>query len=479
MKKWLTQYKALSPAIKASLWFMVCSIVQKGISFFVVPIYTRMLTTEEYGVFNVYLSWTSIVYIFATLNIHAGVFNNGMVKYEKKRDVFTSAVQGLSTTTCLGTSFLLFSCKDIIEKYAHLNSFLLLLMMIQIFFNASFNYWIARKKFEYKYRGIVVATITLAITTPILAILFMNLVPNHTDGFVLGTVIAQSMIGVFLYYSNCITGKVFYNKEIWKYCFLFNLPLIPHYLSYVILGQADRIMIENICGASDAGIYSLAYQISLVINLVTNAIDGSFNPWTYQKLKREDFQSIRSVSTYLILIFAIGVIGLTLVAPEILLIIAPVDYQSAKWVIPPVVAGCFFLFVAGTFMRVEFYHERNKIIMVASTLTAISNIVLNAIFIPMYGFIAAAYTTLFSYMLFSIFHYLVMLDTCKKQKYEMIPYDGKLIAIITVGTSFLAIAFMLLYPYPLVRYALVILIIIFTIIKKNRIITIIKEIKNK
>lgn len=453
--------------------------LQKGISFFVVPIYTRMLTTSEYGVYNIFLSWASIVYIFATLNMHAGVFNNGMVKYENKRNYFTSAVQGLSTITCIITAIVLLTVSRLIEEYARLSIALVILMIMHAFFNASYNYWIAKKRFEYQYCGIVAATLIIALGTPILAITLMKIISVHSDGIIIGTVIAQAVVGLVLYIFNFLKGRVFFDKEIWKYCLLFNLPLIPHYLSYVVLGQADRIMIDNICGSSDAGIYCLGYQLSLIINLVTNAIDGSFNPWTYQKLKEKQYQQIRRVTTYFILLFAIGVVGLSLAAPEIMLIIAPPAYQNAKWVIPPVVAGCFFMFVAGIFMRVEFYHERNKIIMVASSLTAIANIILNTIFIPMYGFIAAAYTTLVSYVLFCAFHYFVMLDTCKMQQYEVIPYDGKLIAIITSITTLLAIAFILLYPYPVVRYAFFMIIMLFSFFKKDRIIYFIKEIRNR
>lgn len=478
MRLW-EKYRRLQVTIKASLWFMICSLIQKGISFFTVPIYTKILTTSEYGVYSVYLSWESIVYILATLNLNAGVFNNGMIKYEDKRDVFTSATQGLSTILCIIVAAILLFFSDIVEKFSRLSPYIIMLMMIHVFFSASYNYWITKKKFEFQYRGIVVATLVVALGTPVLAIMLMSTMDVKSDGIILGTVIAQSAVGLVLYILNYIKGKKFFDREIWKYCLSFNLPLIPHYLSYVVLGQSDRIMIDNICGSSDAGIYSLAYQLSIVINLVTNAIDGSFNPWTYQKLKSKDYQSIRSVSTYLILLFSIGVIGLTLIAPEILLIIAPIEYQAAKWVIPPVVAGCFFLFVAGTFMRVEFYHERNKIIMVASTVTAIVNIVLNALFIPIFGFIAAAYTTLFSYMLFALFHYLVMLDTCKKQGYKSFPYDGKMIGLITVITTALAVAFMILYPYPLIRFLIVALIIIGVAINKDKVIILFKEIKSR
>lgn len=82
-EKVFAKYRNLPEAVKASLWFTICSILQKGISFITVPIFTRMLSTEEYGIISLFGAWQSILTIFATLNLSNQIFNNGMVKYEK------------------------------------------------------------------------------------------------------------------------------------------------------------------------------------------------------------------------------------------------------------------------------------------------------------------------------------------------------------------------------------------------------------
>jgi O-antigen/teichoic acid export membrane protein len=106
----IKKYKNLPDGVKASLWFTICSILQKGISFITVPIFTRMLSTEEYGVISLFSSWQSVLSIFATLNLSYQIFNNGMVKYENDRDGYTTAMLGLSnlTTTILFVVYLIF-----------------------------------------------------------------------------------------------------------------------------------------------------------------------------------------------------------------------------------------------------------------------------------------------------------------------------------------------------------------------------------
>ena len=83
-KGWM-RVKQLSPAVKASLCFAVFSMLQKGISLITVPLFTRLLTTEQYGQFTLYQSWLSLVTIFATLYLYYGVFNNDMTKYKQDR----------------------------------------------------------------------------------------------------------------------------------------------------------------------------------------------------------------------------------------------------------------------------------------------------------------------------------------------------------------------------------------------------------
>ena len=88
-------------AAKASLWFAVCSIVQKCIGLIVIPIYTRLLSEPEYGDYVVFQSWTEIAAILITLNLGSYVFFNGMMKYEDDRDGFAASMLGLTGATGL------------------------------------------------------------------------------------------------------------------------------------------------------------------------------------------------------------------------------------------------------------------------------------------------------------------------------------------------------------------------------------------
>ena len=103
----ISKYKGLSVQAKSAIWFVACSLLQKGISFITVPIFTRIMTPVEYGDNSLYLSWLQIMTIVTSLYLFCGTFDNAMSKFEEDRDRYISSMQGLSLVIW-GIVFLVF-----------------------------------------------------------------------------------------------------------------------------------------------------------------------------------------------------------------------------------------------------------------------------------------------------------------------------------------------------------------------------------
>lgn len=457
IRKLILYYKRASNAVKATLWFALCTCIQKGIQFLTVPLFTRLLTTQQYGQFSLYQSWYSLLFIFATLNLSYGVFNNGMVKYPQDRWRYLSSMQGLSTaiTATLLVGYLIFS--EFWNKILNLPTIVVLAMFLEFLMAPALSFWSAKQRFEYKYRAMVGVTLTIAFLSPTIS--FLAVTASAQKGLVriLSFSLVNSCVGLLFYIYNACQGKKFYVKEYWLYAIRFNVPLIPHYLSMMVLSQADRIMIGKFYGTGEVAIYSVAYTISLAMNVVMSSINSTFIPWTYQKCAKKDFEKIKKLSNILLLGFALISYLPILFAPEVVSIMAPQEYQAAVWVIPPITASVYFTFLYSLFANIEFYYEENKFVMIASTLAALMNILLNAIFIPLCGYVAAGYTTLICYILLSIAHYIFVAKVYKKHADGKKVYDLKIIILLSsvylVGTG----GIMLLYHYPFIRYTALIL----------------------
>lgn len=445
------KYSNLSAPVKASMWFTVCNIVQKGISFLTTPIFTRLLTTEQYGEFTLYSSWYQIISIFATLNLFYGVYNNGMTKYSDSRKQFTSSIQGLSTTVTIILFLIYIVSYEFWNELIGLSTLYMVAMFIELLFVPAYNFWSAGQRYDYKYKSLIAVSLFIAIGSPLLGIIAVINTEYKAEARILTLVVIQILVGAIFYIYNLKEGKRVFDKFYWKYALCFNLPLIPHYLSSIILGHSDRIMIANMVGKSEAALYGVAYNVALMMNIVTSAINNSFTPYMYKELKKENYEGIKKNSNLLIMF--VGIISLITITlgPEIIMIIASPEYKDAMWVIPPIAASIYFMFLYPIFSNVEFYFDKTIYIMVASCFGAVLNIGLNYILLPNFGYYVAGYTTLFCYMIYAFAHYFFASYLSRKEKISGKLFDNKVICMISVALIVAMGGLLILYNYTLLR----------------------------
>lgn len=478
LEKLKNRYLTLAQPVRASFWFMVMNVIQKGIQFLVTPMYTRLLTTEEYGYYSIYTSWSSIVAVLATLNLGAGVFNNGMLKYKDHREKFISSIQGLGNIATIGVFLVIFLLHKQMTLWSGLDMPILVGMFWLMIFNPAFSYWSQYQRYMYSYKRLLFATLILVIFIPAISLGLIFVIPDRKYAVIFGNIIVQVMVGMFFYMHNLLAGKELYVKEYWIFALRFNIPLIPHYLAAIVLGQADRIMINMYCGQSKTGIYSLTYTISLMLNIIINAIMATYTPWTYQEMKSKSYKRIGTYSNYILIMLGGIVLLGVMIAPELIAFLGTSEYMEAKWIIPPVMMSCYYTILYSLFANIEFYFEKSVAVMMASVIAAGVNILLNAFFIPRCGYIAAGYTTMICYLLLVIMHYCFMKKVCMEKSVPEI-YNIKFIGVFSAIITFVSIALMLTYNSRILRNSLVSLILILFVIERKKIGEIIKQLREK
>lgn len=481
LRKLLNKYNSISPAVKMAFWFLVCSFLQKGIGFLTTPIFTRVMLEEEYGRFSIFNSWSSIVSTFVSLNIAGNCYTRGLVVNEKDKDRFGSTLQGLLTTCVLISAILFFLFRSFVFSITGLTPVLMALMLIEILLTNAFNFYYNRKRVEYDYKPIVAITIAFTILRPVLSVVAVQLADtsHQVEARAISIAIVNAVLFIPLYFYTLLKGKKFFNKEYWKYAMLFCVPLIPHYLSSVILNQADRIMISHYIGDAEAAYYSVAYTLAGIMGFFNTAVAQSFDPWIYQSLKEKKLDRIGSISYRITVFIALINFLVVLIAPEILSILAPENYNAALYVIPPVTISVFFMFMYNLFATFQFFYKKTKWIAIGSCIGAVLNVILNAVFIPLFGFIAAGYTTLVCYVLFGVSHYYFMLKVSNEFLDGYRVYSAKIIfgiGILLVVLCGIAIA---LYQLPIARYAIILGMVCIVAIKKNTLIELFHNISLK
>ena len=457
-----------SPA-KAAIWYTISSIVQKGIGMFFIPVYVHLMSTEEYGTYTLFQSWEGIVMIFTTLNLAAYVFNNCIARSEYDREKITGIFLGLIyILTVLSCIIFVFFLREFEILFGLSGKYIIAMVFDSAFF-VCIDLWYAMKRFDYKYHGVVIITFLISITNMSAGIIAVYYSEEKAFAAIIIKLVIQGIIAVSLSASVFVKGRKIFSFSIWKYALCFNIPLIPHFLSSKILQQADRIMIEKFCGISQAGIYGFSYKISEAMIIFNSALLASLIPWTYKKLKEKKFAEIQD--KVFITIFFVGSLNILfiLLAPEVVAILGTEEYKEAIYIIPPVACSCFLMYLFNVFVNVTYFYEHNKLVVLASIIAAIVNVVLNYVFIPSYGYLSAGYTTLISYICLAVVHGVIYKYTLKLEGINTQVYNLRKILIFSISIIMTGILSSFLYQYYFARYVIVVLLFVILFIKKDKI----------
>lgn len=455
-------------AVKVSAAYAVCSIILRCLSFITLPLFTRLLTKEQYGQGTIYSSWSGVLSIFITLNLAYGSFSTAMVKYEKYRDEYISAIQGIFVMFA-GVFFMIYiPFRSFWNQLFELPTLFVIIMVLEILVSNAIQLWSGKKRFEFKYKSVVVITLLGAVLSSVLAYIFVLCIEERGYARILGCATGNILIGSFIFVSNFAKGKKIYDKEFWKFALGFNLPLLAYYLSQIIFNTSDRIMISHMSGTGDAAMYGVAYGFAMMISFVLNAINNSYIPWLYGKIKDGKGEENKLVSIVITILMAVMILFIIWFAPEIILIMAGRQYASAVYVVAPVAMSLLLLFYSQLFINIEFYYEEKKMLVWASIGAAVLNIFLNYLLIPVLGFVAAGYTTLISYIVFAVSNYFAMKAIILKRELPDNLYDYKLLIFLFILFMILGFAGVALYEWiiPRIFITVTVLIIIFGYRKK-------------
>ncbi len=480
IEKLRNKYINLSLPIKAAFWYTICNFMNKAISLLSTPIFTRILTEEQYGTYSIFQSWVNILIIFTSLNIFLTSYTKGLVKYKNDTDNFTSSQLGLMfTLTCfIGITIILNI--DFFGKIFDLPPAILLGMLIQLLTMPVLELWFARERFDYKYKKIIFITIGVNVVSLVISIISILNTNYKVEARVFSDGVAKLLFTLPLLILMLSKSKKIYKKEYWKYALAFNIPLIPHYLSNYILTQSDRIMIGRIVGNAEAAYYSVTYTISTVAVLLITSTNNALTPYIFKSIENKKYENIKKNMNPIVLLMAMLVVVIMGFAPEIIRVFAGKNYLDAVYVIPPVAASVFFIYVYSLFSNIEYYYQKTFLIAIATTFSAILNVLLNYFGINLFGYHAAAYTTLICYICLAIFHYIAY----KKVLKEKLPnvksiYDLKVICTCSIFVLFAMFIIGITYDVYVIRYILLLLLVLVCIIKKDYFISKFSSFKDK
>lgn len=384
---------------KAGSLYLFASIFNKGIGFLTIPVFTRLLSTSDYGIVTTYSAWAAILTAVIGMQLNCGIrLSRGTdcrIKIEKPQELSTI----FTFTLLIGAFLLALTTICFLMLPVSVNFALIAMCFLEGLFTALITDYTYYQMMEYKYIGRVLLMILPNLSAAVLSVI---LISGMTAEKYMGRIVSlfgiHAIIGLVVCFFVFSHAKPHIDRTYIKWALKISLPLVLHGVALNILSQADRTMITALRGASETGIYSLICSFSMIATVITTGLEGIWIPWFTKKMNEHRYDEVNCVSRDYIHLMTYAMVGLILISPEILKLLAPPAYWEGIILIPPLVISNFVIFAYTMYVNVEYYYEKTLFITGNTLIAAVLNVVLNGVFIPKFGYMAAAYTTLFCYI---------------------------------------------------------------------------------
>ena len=383
--------------ISNTVLFGLSTFGARFLTFLLTPFYTRVLSSAEYGVTDLLIQTGNLLIPIASVGIANGVIRYGLERISDKSGVFTA---GLLTT--LAGFFLLLLASPLLRGIAFLSDYLWLVLLYVLAANLhSVCNQFARTMGHvrlFALDGILRTALTIVFNILLLAVLSTGI-----TGYVLANVLADGIATAF----------VFLRARQWRYLRLssvtrrdtvrmlrYSVPLIPSNLCGWIINISDRYLIALLAGSAATGIYAVANKIPTVLLAIANTFSSAWQFSALAEQPREEkerlFSNVYSVYSAIGLVAASGVIWTAQLSTRLL---AAPDYFAA-WRYVPVLALATTFACLGSFLSsIYMVEQRSGAILATTLLGAAVNVGGNLFFIPVWGSMGAAISTLVSYIL--------------------------------------------------------------------------------
>lgn len=399
--------------------YMFSTILIRGMQFLTIPIMTALLTPSEYGILGIY---TSIVSVFITvigLNFDSATVRFFYDKPEEYEDFFKSVNLFVTIIGALMVC-IIFLFRQNLANYFGVDEDIVLFATITPYFNNCYTMFLSTLQAQKQSKKYLCVTLIQRLSALGLTIILMYVLSS--DKY-LGKIYAEIIVCIVTF---CLLFKKFYkgakiNLKYVKYAAHIGIPLIPHVLSSFILSYFARITLNNVRGLEEAGLFSFAEDIGMVMMIVSMSFNKAWTPIFYEKMNSKDYKGISVQTNRIIKISILLAIFLLFFAKEMVMLLADERYYAALSVVPIIIVGKAFGPLYTIYSHFSDYFKRTGYISVGTLFVGVLNLIMNSVFIPKFGAIAGACNAMLCSIMLFVCHFLISRFILKIEFLRLLP----------------------------------------------------------
>lgn len=414
--------------------YLAGNVATKALGFISIPVFTRLMDETDYGIVAVYTATLGIIAPITTLNATDSI---SRYYYEKKQSdfgVFLSSIVQFIFLIQVPVLLFFLIFQESVMGWLGLPvslSLFLILGILHADVQRVFRSVLISQKLSKPYVGVNIlqAYGGFGLSWLLLVISSGSRYLLRISGLVFTQIISACWMGWRT------LRYVHWKKIQWKhirYSVKFALPRLPYVLSGVILSQFDRIMLSNMAGTDQAGLYSVGYSVGGLSMILMGAITPALMPNFYQMMNEAKFRAVDKLNQQILWIVCISGIVLMLVGGSILRLMADERFHEGAKVVPAVVMGYMFFALAGVYNRYSGYYKATILQSIGAFAAGAINIWLNYLWIPRYGIMAAAYATVVAYAAQAIFTWLLVFFFTRRHVSSMVLFIWPLLITMLV-----------------------------------------------
>lgn len=406
-----------------SALYSLTTLLQKGIGFFLLPLYTAFLTPDDYGIVNVVTSVSSFLSVLIMMSLTGAAtrfhYRNTDENYRK---VLWGTITTIVIISSLGWGAVFFTFhKFLVDPfigeveffpYAVIGLANVIITPLYLLFQSSLQ---ARQEaLHYSINTFSNFIVHLGLAVLLIAVFKLGAV-----GMLLANVITSLLFFIYVLIFYIPKIKMGIDKPIAKQALKYSLPLVPHHISLWSAGTLDRLFLNNIKGTAVTGVYSVGQQFGNVVGTIAYSVNQAFVPWFYQMIEKgkEGIKKIEKMGLFAIIGYSLFAFAISLFAPEVLRVMVSEGFRDAWKVIPIISFAFVFHGVYFFYINILFLKDTGWVFTVTLSAMAV-DILFNILLIPLWGFYGSAIACFMTYFMRSIFAMILSLKKNKEIRYN-------------------------------------------------------------
>ena len=396
-----------SSLFKSAFVYGLASAFNGALPFLLLPVLTRYLTPDDYGMVTIFTTLISFFNVFIGLNVHGAVFNKYFF-YKENKDLnfgeyISSALIILFSAGAAVLLLTLLAANHLVSIIELPSSWIIIACTTPIF-----QYFILIQLAIYQAsqnaKSYAKLLIFQSFLNVCLSLLFVISFAYGWHGRVMGIMSALYITGFISLILLCrkFSIKPNFRKEHITNILKFGVPLVPHTLGAILISLADRFIITHVATVKDAGLYQAGLQVSMIIMFFTESFNKAYSPWLYSSLQKKSAElNVKIVRfTYLYFVGILLVAALINFIPEKLLVyvLGTKFLESQNYILWSSFAYAF----NGMYLMVcnyIFYSEQTKYLAFITLPAGLINIGLSYYLTSKIGVIGASISMAISYAL--------------------------------------------------------------------------------